>query len=47
MVVKGSGALVKAASVPRVRKSELLKIEMMAEFVAEGAQECSERGVVS
>ena len=29
---------------PRIVKLELLIIEMVAEFVAEGAQECSERG---
>jgi len=43
MVVQGSSALVKTPSVPRVNKSKPLKIEMMAEFVAEGAKECSER----
>ena len=44
MVVQRSGALVKTACMPRVSESEPLEIEMMAEFVAERAQECSERG---
>jgi hypothetical protein len=29
--------------VPRVRKTELLEVEMMTELVAEGAQECAKR----
>ena len=47
MVVQRSGALVKTACMPRVRKSEPLKIEVVAELVAERAQECSERGDLS
>ena len=43
MVVQRSGALVKAACMPRVSESEPLKIEMVAELVAERAQECSEK----
>jgi len=42
MMVQSSRSLIKAACVPRVRKVELLEIEMMAELVAEGAQERSE-----
>jgi len=38
-----SGALVETASVPRIRKSELPEIEVVAELVAEGAQERPER----
>ena len=44
MVVQRSGALVKTACMPRVKESEPLKIEMVAELVAEGAEERSERG---
>jgi len=44
MVVKRSGALVEATRMPRAAKPELLIVEVVAEFVAEGAQECSERG---
>ena len=43
MMVKNSGSLEESASVPRVRKAELLIIEMMAEFVTQRAQECTER----
>jgi len=39
MVVQHSGSLVEPASVPRVRESELLEIEMVAEFVTKSAQE--------
>jgi len=42
MMVKGGGSLVETASVPRITKSELLKIEMMAELVAESAHERTE-----
>jgi hypothetical protein len=42
MMVKRSGSLVEAASVPRVRESETLKIQMVAELVTEGAEECPE-----
>src|ERR1019366_3508069 len=41
MVVQRGGALVKTASVPWIRKSEPLKVEMMTELVAESAEECS------
>ena len=43
MVVQRSGALVEAAGVPRVVKPELLIIEVVAELVAQGVQECSKR----
>ena len=43
-VVQRSGSLIEAPRVPRIRESELLEIEVVAEFVAERAQECSERG---
>jgi hypothetical protein len=43
-LLQRSGALVKTACMPRVRESEPLKIEMVAELVAEGTKECSERG---
>jgi hypothetical protein len=43
MAVQRSGALVEAAGVPRVVKPELLIIEVVAELVAQGAQECSKR----
>jgi hypothetical protein len=42
-MVKSSGTLVKAACVPRIGKSESVKIEMVATFVAERVQESSER----
>jgi len=42
IVVKQSGSLVEPASVPRVRKSEPLEIEMMTELVAQRTQERSE-----
>src|SRR5437660_9610217 len=41
MVQRGC-SFVEATDVPRIRKSEPLKIEMMAEFVAKCAEECSE-----
>jgi hypothetical protein len=37
MVVKRTRPLVEAASMPRVSKTEKLKVQMMAEFVAECA----------
>jgi hypothetical protein len=43
MLVEHSGSLVEPASVPRVRESELLEIEMMTEFMAQCAQEGSKR----
>src|SRR6202011_4754384 len=46
MVVQRSGALVEAAGVPRVAKPELLIIEVVAELVAQGVQECSKRTCV-
>src|ERR1700757_4951064 len=42
MMVKNRGSLVKTARVPRVGKVEFFEIEMMAEFMAQGAQECAE-----
>ena len=43
MVIEHSRSLVEPASVPRINKTELLEVEMMAELVAESAQECAER----
>jgi len=43
VVVKSSGAHIKAASVRRLTKPEPLTVEMMAELVTERAQERSER----
>jgi len=43
MVVQHRGPLVEAASMPGIPKSEPMEIEMMAELMAERAQECSER----
>ncbi len=42
MMIKDRGSLVETARVPRVRKLEFLEIEMMAEFMAQRAQECAE-----
>jgi len=39
MVIQRSSALVKAACVPRLGKTETLAVEMMAILVAEGAEE--------
>ena len=44
VLVEHACPFVEAPRVPRVHKAELLEIEMMAKFVAEGAQECTERG---
>ena len=44
VVIQRSSAFVKAACVPRFRKTEALAVEMMAKLVAEGAKERSERG---
>lgn len=41
MVIQESGTLEKPASVPRVAKSEPLKIKVVAELMAQGVQECS------
>ncbi len=46
MMVQGRGALVKTASMPGVAKLEALKIEVVAEFVAKGTEECAEGGDV-
>jgi len=43
IVVEHGGSLVEPARVPRINKSELLEVEMMAELVAEGAQKRAER----
>ena len=43
VVVENGGSLVEPASVPRVNKADLLEVEMMAELVAEGAQQRAER----
>jgi len=42
MVIQNARSFVEAARVPRIHKAELLEVEMMAEFMAEGAQECAE-----
>src|SRR5258708_2953405 len=42
-VVQRGGALVESAGVPGIGKPESLKVEVMAELMAEGAQERSER----
>jgi hypothetical protein len=43
MMIEHCGSRVESASVPRVRKVELLVVEMVAEFVTKRAQECTER----
>jgi hypothetical protein len=43
MVVEHSRPFVETPCVPRVHEAELLKVEMMTEFVAQGAQERAER----
>ena len=43
MVIEHACPLVETPRVPRVRQAELFEIEMMAEFMAESTQECSER----
>ena len=45
-MVKRSGTLVEAACMPGIRKVEMLQIEMVAVFVAKGAEKCSERSDV-
>jgi hypothetical protein len=42
-VIEHACPFVEAPRVPRVNKAELLEVEMMAELMAEGAQECAER----
>jgi hypothetical protein len=42
-VVQGGGALVEATRVPGIGKPESLKVQVMAELMAKGAQERSER----
>ena len=42
-MVKRTGSFVKASRVPGIRKSEFLKIEMMAELVTKRAEKNSER----
>jgi hypothetical protein len=44
MVVQRSGALVETSCMPRVGESEPLKVEMVAELMAECAEEGSKRG---
>ena len=44
MVVERSSTLVKAACMPRLSPPEALAVEVMAELVAEGAEERAERG---
>src|ERR1035438_10465889 len=43
MMIKCGGSLVEPASVPRVLESELPEVEMMAELMAEGAEERAKR----
>ena len=43
MVVERSSTLVKATCMPRLPKPEALAVEVMAELVAEGAEERAER----
>jgi hypothetical protein len=43
MMIEHACPLVETPRVSRVRQAELLEIEMMAEFMAESTQECSER----
>src|SRR5437879_9738691 len=45
-VIKRGGALVEAAGMPGIRKLEMLKIEMVAVFVAQRAEKSSERSDV-
>ena len=40
MVIQRRRALVEAPSVPRVIEPELLEVEVMAEFMAEGTEKC-------
>jgi hypothetical protein len=42
-MVECSSSLIESASMPRVRESETLEIEMVAEFVAKCTQERAER----
>src|SRR5437667_10512182 len=42
--MNSSLTFVKATSVPGIRKSESLKVEVVAELVAKSAEECAERG---
>lgn len=42
-MIQGCGALVEAASVPGIAESELQEVQMMAELMAQGAQERSKR----
>jgi hypothetical protein len=44
MVVQSGSSLVKAASVPRIRKSESFKVQVVTEFMAQRTQECAEGG---
>ena len=43
MVIEHTCPLIETPRVPRVRQAEPSEIEMMAEFMAESSQECSER----
>lgn len=42
MMVEQRGALIKAAGVPRIAEWESMKVQMMAELVAQRAQERTE-----
>lgn len=44
VMVQRCGTFIEAACVPGIRESEAFKIKVMAEFMAERAQESSERG---
>jgi hypothetical protein len=43
MVIEHGRSLVEATSMPGILERELLKVEMMAELVAKGAQKCAKR----
>src|SRR5437667_2747225 len=46
VVIKRTGALVEAARMPGIRKLEMLKVEMMAVFMAKRAEKSSKRSDV-
>jgi len=43
MVIEHGRSLVEATSMPGILERELMKVEMMAELVAQRAQECAKR----
>src|SRR5260370_42658076 len=46
IVIKPSGTFVEASGMPGIRKLEMLKVEMMAVFMAKGAKKRSKRSDV-